>query len=84
MQFALLDINGLCAAVDFVNIMSYDLHGAWDPITNHQVGENKHVFDGSILDVKIKKVSSFEWEKLVTSLKDRIVFDVNLFHNLIN
>ena len=64
MQFALLDINGLCAAVDFVNIMSYDLHGAWDPITNHQVSGNKQTNSLFTEGWQMKRVGSFQWDFL--------------------
>ncbi|KAJ3247107.1 hypothetical protein HDU78_005171 [Chytriomyces hyalinus] len=31
-----LDIKAICQAMDFVNIMTYDIHGEWDTTTNHQ------------------------------------------------
>ncbi|KAJ3025185.1 UNVERIFIED_CONTAM: hypothetical protein HDU68_007384 [Siphonaria sp. JEL0065] len=33
-----LDIQTICATLDFINIMAYDFHGAWDTTTNHQAG----------------------------------------------
>ncbi|KAI9342317.1 glycosyl hydrolases family 18-domain-containing protein [Obelidium mucronatum] len=31
-----LDIKTICQQLDYINIMTYDIHGEWDPITNHQ------------------------------------------------
>jgi GH18 family chitinase len=31
-----IKIKEMCAAFDFINTMTYDLKGAWDPITGHQ------------------------------------------------
>ncbi|KAI9348204.1 glycosyl hydrolases family 18-domain-containing protein [Obelidium mucronatum] len=31
-----LDIKTICQQLDFINIMTYDIHGPWDPVTNHQ------------------------------------------------
>ena len=33
---AAYDVPGLAGAVDFIHIMAYDLHGAWDTFTHHQ------------------------------------------------
>lgn len=35
------DVSGIAAQVDFINLMSYDLHGAWD----HQTGHNAPLYD---------------------------------------
>lgn len=35
-KYKLLDMNAICSVVTHVNLMTYDMHGAWDPITNHQ------------------------------------------------
>ncbi|XP_042214258.1 chitinase-3-like protein 1 [Homarus americanus] len=32
------DIPGMAKHLDIVNLMAYDLHGAWDPYTHHQSG----------------------------------------------
>ncbi|XP_042214243.1 acidic mammalian chitinase-like [Homarus americanus] len=32
------DIPGVAQQVDWINLMAYDLHGAWDPYTHHQSG----------------------------------------------
>jgi GH18 family chitinase len=34
-KIAKLDIPGIAASVDWINVMTYDLHGAWDAITGH-------------------------------------------------
>ncbi|KAI9348211.1 glycoside hydrolase [Obelidium mucronatum] len=31
-----LDIKTICKNLDFINIMTYDIHGEWDSVTNHQ------------------------------------------------
>ncbi|KAJ3015195.1 UNVERIFIED_CONTAM: hypothetical protein HDU68_012839 [Siphonaria sp. JEL0065] len=31
-----LDIKTICSQLDFINIMTYDIHGEWDSNTNHQ------------------------------------------------
>ncbi|KAI9209053.1 glycosyl hydrolases family 18-domain-containing protein [Polychytrium aggregatum] len=31
-----LDMATICSAVDTVNIMTYDIHGEWETLTNHQ------------------------------------------------
>ena len=33
-----IDVDELFNVVDFANIMTYDMRGAWDPITGHQTG----------------------------------------------
>lgn len=33
---AYLEIAELAATLDWINIMTYDFHGSWDPATNHQ------------------------------------------------
>ncbi|MGL6186372.1 MAG: glycosyl hydrolase family 18 protein [Clostridium chrysemydis] len=33
-----IDVDALFNVVDFANIMTYDMRGAWDPITGHQTG----------------------------------------------
>ncbi|MGL6186371.1 MAG: glycosyl hydrolase family 18 protein [Clostridium chrysemydis] len=33
-----IDVKNLFDTVDFANIMTYDMRGAWDPITGHQTG----------------------------------------------
>lgn len=33
-----IDIPALFEVVDFANIMTYDLHGAWDSVSGHQTG----------------------------------------------
>lgn len=35
-KYKLLDMKAICSVVTHVNLMTYDMHGAWDPITNHQ------------------------------------------------
>jgi GH18 family chitinase len=30
------DLKTMCSALDWVNIMTYDMHGSWDKTTNHQ------------------------------------------------
>lgn len=35
-KYMLLDMKAICAAVTHVNLMTHDMHGTWDPITNHQ------------------------------------------------
>ncbi|KAG7177553.1 Acidic mammalian chitinase-like 2 [Homarus americanus] len=32
------DIPGMAKNLDIMNLMAYDLHGAWDPYTHHQSG----------------------------------------------
>lgn len=32
------DIKKLFAVIDFANVMTYDMHGAWDEISGHQTG----------------------------------------------
>nr|AHZ21076.1 chitinase [Eriocheir sinensis] len=39
------DIPGVAANLDLMNLMSYDLHGAWDPYTHHQSGLYAHPDD---------------------------------------
>lgn len=38
-NFALIDncyeLANVSKAVDFINVMSYDFHGAWEPVTGH-------------------------------------------------
>ena len=29
------DKTFICSSLDLINLMSYDLHGAWDPYTGH-------------------------------------------------
>ena len=31
-----MDLQAVCSALDHVNIMTYDMHGAWDTQTGHQ------------------------------------------------
>ncbi|RUS21316.1 hypothetical protein BC937DRAFT_93046 [Endogone sp. FLAS-F59071] len=35
-KYQYLDKAAVCQAITHVNMMSYDMHGAWDTITNHQ------------------------------------------------
>ncbi|KAI9207683.1 glycosyl hydrolases family 18-domain-containing protein [Polychytrium aggregatum] len=33
-----IDTKAVCNSVDYVNIMTYDIHGEWESTTNHQAG----------------------------------------------
>lgn len=35
-KYKVLNMAAICQAVTHVNLMTYDMHGAWDSITNHQ------------------------------------------------
>lgn len=39
------DIPGVAQNLDLMNLMSYDLHGAWDSYTHHQSGLYAHPDD---------------------------------------
>nr|BET14063.1 chitinase [Chiromantes haematocheir] len=39
------DIPGMAAVIDLMNLMSYDLHGAWESYTHHQSGLYAHPAD---------------------------------------
>ena len=34
-QYSLLDLSGIHPYLNYINLMSYDLHGAWEKTTNH-------------------------------------------------
>jgi chitinase len=34
-QYSLLELNAIHPYLDFINLMAYDLHGAWEKVTNH-------------------------------------------------
>jgi chitinase len=34
-QYALLDLSGIHPYLNYINLMAYDLHGAWEKTTNH-------------------------------------------------
>jgi chitinase len=40
-KIANLDVSALVAPLDFVNLMTYDFHGAWDPQTNFHAALEK-------------------------------------------
>ena len=39
------DVPGMAQQLDMVNLMAYDLHGAWDTYTHHQSGLYVHPED---------------------------------------
>ncbi|MPC61957.1 Chitinase-3-like protein 1 [Portunus trituberculatus] len=44
---AAYDVPGIAQYLDMVNLMSYDLHGHWNPYTHHQSGLYAHPQDKS-------------------------------------
>lgn len=56
-NYIALDIPGIAASVDWINLMAYDFHGSWESVTGHNAPMDKSTQDPTTDMVSLEKLN---------------------------
>ena len=58
------EVSKIGQVLDWLNLMAYDLHGDWDPVTGHNtpMADDGGILSDKILADKTAEISSWYWK----------------------
>ncbi|XP_077295817.1 chitinase-3-like protein 1 [Arctopsyche grandis] len=73
------DIPTISKYLDFINVMSYDLHGAWDPVTGYNAALKRYDAEDLPVEASLNVETAIDYWLSAGAPKEKIVMGIPLY-----